>query len=64
MVPAWFVVSPAAFEASLGVSGHAAQWAMMDAAQRDAALENLQPSDEVLLSLRDALVRLCPDGRM
>lgn len=62
MVPAWFVVSPPAFEASLAASGNAALWATMDTAQRCGALENLQLDDAVRLSLRDALARLCPDG--
>ncbi len=64
-IPAWFAVSPAAFEASVSPDQRlalASASAASDLAALSAALAGLSPASEVRDELARALAELCPTG--
>ncbi len=61
-IPPWFVLTPAAFEASLEPAQYAALCNASSAAALRAAVDFLRPGAEVAGELRRAVRELCPDG--
>lgn len=63
-VPAWFVLSPLAFYASLSRPQREALVTAGDRAEMLALLENLEPAPAVQADLARALAELCPQGEL
>jgi len=57
VIPSWFVITPAAFYASVSAKGRGSIPQL-----KKLHLENLQPAQSVCAAVNEALARLCPDG--
>jgi pyruvate,water dikinase len=61
-IPPWFVLAPAAFEASLTPGQYASLCNAASAVEVRAAIDFLRPGPEVVAELHRAVRELCPDG--